>query len=753
MRILSTILLLGLFSFPVPLSQAQGPLWGVVHEEVKHATPGPPKPSLGEEITQKKAQNLEALEALRRSIAASPLESQEADSPQLREEDLREEFDGISEQILETLQEQNELEKAAQSVDESRERWRSRKETDGKASFFQLDDLTTERLLQRGRVANLGRGIESGQKLLEEARKDHDEKERERRKAKEIWDLNRDPAAADALKFEWELAELRSQNAEARIQFLQSDLKNLTREKEVADLQLGLFDEKIRWLSQNVKFTPSELQEKLKQLAAEEAQLNRALDSLRGQLSALQKTAGSETIPSAPISGEESGSLGGVVRSLEKKHLQTRVKIIVSRLDRLQETAELWQRRFQAFNKKPAISQLTEWSEHNQEVLGQIGRMESAVYARLGELRKEVNKVQEQISLLSPGNEENKKFLFAEKDLIEKILFVYQESLSSLYRDRQIFEKFQSEIEPKIAAGGFGESLAKLWRKIQWVWNYELTSIDDKPITVKKLVLVLILLLLGIQVSRRTSHLLGDKIFPRLGLDPGVAAGLSTLLFYLLLFLVSILVLYIVNVPLTMFTVLGGALAIGVGFGSQYVVRNFISGLILLMERPIKVGDMVQLDDTTGVVERIGPRSTVLRSFSNMQVIVPNSDFLEKKVINWTLSDDLARVSVSVGVSYGSATRDVAQLLQKAVEDHGKILKTPEPVVLFSDFGDNALKFEVHFWIRMRTMLDRKRLESDVRFRIESLFHEAGVVIAFPQRDIRLEASKPLQVQIMEKET
>jgi small-conductance mechanosensitive channel len=232
-----------------------------------------------------------------------------------------------------------------------------------------------------------------------------------------------------------------------------------------------------------------------------------------------------------------------------------------------------------------------------------------------------------------------------------------------------------------------------------------------------------------------------------------VAAGLSTLLFYLLLFLVSILVLYIVNVPLTMFTVLGGALAIGVGFGSQYVVRNFISGLILLMERPIKVGDMVQLDDTTGVVERIGPRSTVLRSFSNMQVIVPNSDFLEKKVINWTLSDDLARVSVSVGVSYGSATRDVAQLLQKAVEDHGKILKTPEPVVLFSDFGDNALKFEVHFWIRMRTMLDRKRLESDVRFRIESLFHEAGVVIAFPQRDIRLEASKPLQVQIMEKET
>ena len=201
--------------------------------------------------------------------------------------------------------------------------------------------------------------------------------------------------------------------------------------------------------------------------------------------------------------------------------------------------------------------------------------------------------------------------------------------------------------------------------------------------------------------------------------------------------------------PLTVFTFLGGALAIAVGFGSQNILNNFISGLILLVERPIRMGDMIEIEGTYGTVEEVGFRSTRVRSFENIYIIVPNSTFLEKNVVNWTLSDDLVRIHITLGVVYGSPTREVARLIRQVMDEHAKVLKTPEPVILFSDFGDNALQFEVHFWIRMKRLMDRRITESDVRYRVDELFRAAGIVIAFPQRDVHLDAVKPLTVRVV----
>ena len=210
-----------------------------------------------------------------------------------------------------------------------------------------------------------------------------------------------------------------------------------------------------------------------------------------------------------------------------------------------------------------------------------------------------------------------------------------------------------------------------------------------------------------------------------------------------------LLALRTVNVPLTAFTLLGGAAAIGLGFGSQNVINNFISGLILFAERPIRVGDMIEIDGTYGSVESIGARSTRVRSFTGIHIIVPNSAFLEKNVVNWTLSDDRVRTHVSVGVVYGSPVEDVLRLIRKAVDDQPGVLRAPEPVVLFSDFGNDALLFEVHFWLRMRTLMDRRRMESDVRRTLERLFSDRQIVIAFPQRDVHLDTSAPLPIRMV----
>ncbi len=299
------------------------------------------------------------------------------------------------------------------------------------------------------------------------------------------------------------------------------------------------------------------------------------------------------------------------------------------------------------------------------------------------------------------------------------------------------------------SSGTTGQRLAEIWAVVVEVWNYPLATVAEGPITVGKIVGGVALLFFGYVLSKMIARLFGTRFLPRMKVTPSAAAALQSVLFYVLVVIFAIIALRVVNIPLTAFTLLGGALALGVGFGSQNIINNFISGLILLVERPIKVGDLIQLDDLYGNVEHIGARSTRIKTGSHLEIIVPNSSFLENNVVNWTLSDDRVRTVVKVGVIYGSPTREVTRLLVKAVTEHGQVLPKPEPIVLFTDFADNSLNFEVHFWIKMRTVMERLRIESDVRYMIDQSFREAGLVIAFPQRDVHLDTAAPLEVRLL----
>jgi small-conductance mechanosensitive channel len=219
--------------------------------------------------------------------------------------------------------------------------------------------------------------------------------------------------------------------------------------------------------------------------------------------------------------------------------------------------------------------------------------------------------------------------------------------------------------------------------------------------------------------------------------------------FYVLLASFTLLALRMVSFPLTAFTVLGGALAIGLGFGSQNVMNNFISGLILMLERPVRAQDVIEVDGIPGTIEHIGARSTQIRSADGRHIIVPNSFFLESNVVNWTLADDVVRARVDVGVVYGSPTRTVDRLIRQVLDEHASILATPKPRILFAAFGDNSLNFEAYFWIRARSMMERMAIESDVRYRIDDLFREADLVIAFPQRDVHLDSVRPHEVRVV----
>ncbi len=281
------------------------------------------------------------------------------------------------------------------------------------------------------------------------------------------------------------------------------------------------------------------------------------------------------------------------------------------------------------------------------------------------------------------------------------------------------------------------------------VWRFELFSIDEHPVRVSQFVMALLAFFVGLAALGQVVRMFRKRVLPKTTLKPNEAATAAKLLYYFGVVLILMLSMRIIRIPLTAFAFVGGALAIGVGFGAQNLINNFISGFILMAERPIRVGDVIDIEGTFATVEDIGPRSTRIRTGDNIHVLVPNSSFLEKNIVNWTLSDKMVRAHITVGVAYGSPVRKVEELLLRSVGEDGKVLNHPKPLVLFKDFGDNALLFHLYFWVSMESLVERLIIESNVRFRIDDLFRESGIVIAFPQRDVHLDSLKPLELKIL----
>jgi small-conductance mechanosensitive channel len=184
------------------------------------------------------------------------------------------------------------------------------------------------------------------------------------------------------------------------------------------------------------------------------------------------------------------------------------------------------------------------------------------------------------------------------------------------------------------------------------------------------------------------------------------------------------------------FSFLVGALGVGIGFGLQNVVNNFVSGLILLYERPIQVGDVVEVGAVSGEVTRIGVRSSTVRTFPGAEVIVPNATLISTEVTNWTLSDRRRRIELGVGVAYGTAPQQVIDLLLASVRGRASVLEAPAPVALFLRFGESSIEFTLRFWT---ADFDRwQLLASEVMIEVYEQLGRAGIVIPFPQRDLHL---------------
>lgn len=353
----------------------------------------------------------------------------------------------------------------------------------------------------------------------------------------------------------------------------------------------------------------------------------------------------------------------------------------------------------------------------------------------------------------------------------KEVLSLYRNALTIYDRIAQLARRINQETARWI--GDFtgaednesaltGLRLTDLWqtakRVAYSVWNYELFTVEDISqadgqkitisygITVGKSIGAIFLFGLGYWLFARITKRILALLVERGNVNAQVASVTRRWLMISVSVLLAVSILNLARIPLTVFTFVGGALAIGVGFGTQTIIKNFISGIILLFERKVRVGDIVVIGDVTGTVTNVDLRATTVKAFDGTEALIPNSNVLENQVINWTYSDPRLRREIGLQIEYGAPVRDAANIIMECAQAHGQVLKNPAPEVYFDGFADSGLDIAMTFWIELGAHTNGRRIDSDLRFMIEKRLAAAGINIPFPTRDVNLRAASPLPV-------
>lgn len=286
------------------------------------------------------------------------------------------------------------------------------------------------------------------------------------------------------------------------------------------------------------------------------------------------------------------------------------------------------------------------------------------------------------------------------------------------------------------------------WDRFIQIYHETLFTIGNTKVTLQTILGFVTMIVLVLVVAHLSRKALRDKILSRTRLEIGQQYAIARITGYIIVVLGILIGLTIIGVDMTSLAVLAGAFGVGIGFGLQDIVNNFVSGLIILFERVIQIDDRIQLDDTLGKVVRIGARSASVLTNDNIMIIVPNSEFVSKRVVNLSYAGDLdVRIRMPIGVGYGSDPRQVEKLLLEVAAANEHVLAKPAPTVIFLDYGASSLDFELRIWTRKMTHTPMI-LKSQIYFAAWEKLKAHGVEIPFPQRDLHFK--EPLKVQVDE---
>lgn len=285
------------------------------------------------------------------------------------------------------------------------------------------------------------------------------------------------------------------------------------------------------------------------------------------------------------------------------------------------------------------------------------------------------------------------------------------------------------------------ETLKNIYFQIKEFFSFKLITVDGSVITLWTIISAIILIVFLVLIINQISRVLEKRILFKNKIDKGVGHGIVLLFKYVLITLGTIIILSSSGINMSALTLLLGTLGVGVGFGLQSITSNFISGIVILFERPIKVGDRIEVGNTSGDVLKIATRATTILTNDNIAIIIPNSDFINKEVINWSYNDRMVRFKIPVRVAFTSDVRLVEKLLLEVAEENTDAVKDPAPVVRFISFGDSGLNFELRVWTT--TLIHRQgKITSELNFSIFEKLKKHNIVIPYPQMQVEIRNPK-----------
>jgi small-conductance mechanosensitive channel len=577
---------------------------------------------------------------------------------------------------------------------------------------------------------------------------------------------------ADAAKWRLESARIRARMLVARGGLLQSGRETLRDQIAAAKSEIALLDRKVRAARTNSSFSEEDLA-KLTKISAER---KTAIQKEAAAASKRLKTATAARIQaqSALDALAATADPGKPPEGLELAKF--RVDVADSRVESLQSLVEGFESLIQmenltvkAYQDRRAYLTATTLEERNRvlESLALLGdrirAWENVVENEIANCGADLSKVESRAASITS---EDPRF-----DLINEQRAAKSEKLALLQRmsqavgsQRKLLKRWIAEYSPKPGQMSFHERVSRFsstaWSAIRKVWSFEVMSFEDKvevdgqtitgklPVTLGMLLRALLFFVIGYWIAARIAGRIQRSIVSRGHIAEAQAKTLRNWAMIVVGVFLVLGTLAFLKIPLTVFAFFGGALAIGLGFGLQTLIKNFISGIIVLAERKVRVGDILDVDGIVGTVVEVNTRSSIIRSPDDVETMIPNSVFLENRVTNWTLSTAKMRRKLTVGVAYGTDPKTVMEILAEAAGRHGKICKEPAPFSVFDDFGDNALIFSLYFWVDMHGSGNAMVIASDLRLMIEKRFTEAGIGIPFPQRDMHLTTDQPIQVEI-----
>ena len=598
----------------------------------------------------------------------------------------------------------------------------------------------------------------------------------------------------------WLLDLARLQNDRNEAGLVLAELHRLSYETAVRGkrLQISFLEEKLRVAEASSPLSKGDLEKKLSDLDSQrknlefnllsaqkvEAEERKELDMIRDAMIILSTTGKEKEAlqgeikkmiqtlaPPAErkISPEEQFRLLSFAFEAQQAFVETarlKVSALKAQIQFVNTAEKVWQDRYW-LTRKQDLNEMREKQAEVTENLARLGMVKKFTESSLSSWMNLIKNQKDRVASLEksePAAKTQGRILKAYEER-QDITLALIEGVGRLERlIIRLNDGLNRHIAEASVASRTKERLQNAYSFAKKIWNTELyvatetTVVGERSIarpvsvTIGKAVKALIILFIGTWIAGKIGRAIRWVLTKRLGWTKSKAEPFRKMIFGAMFICVLIFSFVTVNIPLAVFTFLGGALAIGLGFGAQHLINNFISSLILLFDRSIRVGDIVEVDGQGGRVTHIGMRNSRIHRFDGVDILVPNSQFIQQKVVNWTLSDLQMRFSVSVGVAYGSPTRETEQVIMKAIKMHPMVLKDPLPAVLFEQFGESTLMFTGYFWMELISNRDNRIAVSEIRHTIIDLLKKAGIVISFPQRDVHLDSSKPLEVKVLRPE-